>query len=156
MKEALNNHSRLALSLMLVLLIAVAAFAQKKPQDKSLEDKLAESRAELIRAANDYKASVEKLITLLEKDVASARETVERRKKLFEENIIQKRDLEDSQQQLAEAEDKVFDAKRQITEADSVIEEIKQEASTNKSKKPYAILRTFFQRKGLAKRPRTD
>ncbi len=140
MKEALNNHLKLAVSLILTFaLISVTAFAQKKTkaQDKLLEAKLAESRAEVIRAANDYKASVEKLIELLEKDVAAARDTVERRKKLFEENIIQKRELEDSQRKLAEAEDKVLDEKKKIAEADSVIAEIKQENSTNKSKKPY-------------------
>ncbi|MEW6208699.1 MAG: hypothetical protein AB1631_10055 [Acidobacteriota bacterium] len=128
MKEVLNNHSRFALSLILAFaLMAFAAFAQKKTkaQDKSLEEKLAASRAEVINAANDYKASLEKLIALLEKDVVAARETVERRKKLFEENIISRRELEESQRQLAEAEDKVLDARRQITEADSVIAEVK-------------------------------
>lgn len=126
MKEALNKHSKFALCLMLILLMAVTVFAQKKTkaQDKSLEDKVAESRAELIRAANDYKVSVEKLIALLDKDVTAARETVERRKKLFEESIISKRELEDSQRQLAEAEDKVLDAKKQISEADGVIAEV--------------------------------
>jgi hypothetical protein len=126
MKEVLNNYSKFALSLLAFALMAAAVFAQKKPnaQDKSLEDKIAASRAELIRAANDYKASVEKLIALLEKDVAAARETVERRKKLFEENIISRRELEESQRQLAEAENKVLDEKRKIEEADGVIAEV--------------------------------
>ncbi len=127
MKEALNNHLKLAVSLILAFaLMTVVAVAQKKTnaKEKSLEEKLAASRAELISAANDYKASLEKLIELLEKDVTAARETVERRKKLFEESVISKRELEESQRQLAEAEDKVFDAKKQISEADGVIAEV--------------------------------
>ncbi|HEY7545463.1 MAG TPA: hypothetical protein VID27_11295 [Blastocatellia bacterium] len=123
----MNNSLKFIVALMVVFaLVAVAAFAQKKPaaKEKSLEDKLAESRAEVIRAAKDYKASLQKLIDLLEKDVAAARDLVERRKKLLEENIISKRELEESQRQLAEAENKVLDAKKQIAESDSVVEEV--------------------------------
>lgn len=108
-------------------LIAVVASAQNKAnvaKEKSPEEKLAESRADLIRAANDYKASLEKVIAAHEPELITKREVVERVKKLVADGSASRKELEDSLRQLAEVEDKILDAKKQISEADSMIAEV--------------------------------
>jgi hypothetical protein len=119
-----------AIFAMLFSLFAIApATAQKrKPaasSTKELEKRVAESRAEVVRTANDYKASVEKLIVLIEKEVAAAREVYEKRKRLVDENIISRRELEEAHRQVLESEAKLSDARKQIADSDNVIAEVK-------------------------------
>jgi hypothetical protein len=116
----------IALSTIFILIFSsVSAPAQggKHESAKQLEEALARSRAEVINAAGEYKESLEKLITLIEKDVAAARENLDKRKTLFAEQLISRRELDESHRELIEAEDKLSDARRQIAEADLVVAE---------------------------------
>jgi hypothetical protein len=87
----------------------------------ALANRLGRAKREVTAAANDYKASLAKLLALQENDVKSASETVERRKELHAQAIISKREVEDSERSLSAAEDKVADTKRQIAESDDLI-----------------------------------
>ncbi len=91
--------------------------------EPTLSDRVAKAKAEVIAAANDYKASLGKLLELQENDVKTAAEAVERRKELLSQAVISKKELEESERALSTAQDKVNDTKRQIGEADNLIAE---------------------------------
>ena len=110
---------------------ASLAQTKKKPPRKgqsSLNERVAKAKDDVIAAANDYKASLEKLLAFQENDVKSAADTVEKRKALLTQNIISKKEVEESEQALTAAQVKVNVTKGQIAEADSLIAEAKGEA----------------------------
>jgi len=126
--------------LVLVLFAApVESLAQskKKPRipaksEPTLADRVAKAKAEVAAAANDYKASLEKLLAFQENDVKAASEQVEKRKELLALAIISKKELEESERALAAAQDKVANTKRQMAESDSLIAEATAEAELAK------------------------
>lgn len=107
---------------------------EKKAQkaQPTLADRMRKARAELVAAANEYKASLEKLLALQNSDVKMASETVEKRKVLLEQSVISKRELEESQRELAAAQDKVNETKKQIGESDNLIAEARMEEQVEK------------------------
>ena len=100
--------------------------APRKPQS-ALNDQVVKAKAEVIAAANDYKASLEKLLTFQDNDVKAAADIVEKRKALLAENIISKKEVEESERALSAAQAKVADTKRQMADADNLIAEAKAE-----------------------------
>jgi hypothetical protein len=113
-----------------VLLASSDSIAQSKKKKKapqksepSLTDRLKKAKADVVTAANDYKASLERLLALQENDVKFAADTVEKRKELLALSIISKRELEESERTLSAAQDKVADTKKQIGESDDLIAE---------------------------------
>lgn len=114
---------------------SLAQSKKKKTPPKSeptLADRVAKAKAEVAAAANDYKASLAKLLTLQENDVKTASETVERRKELLTQAIISKKELEESERALSTAQDKVANTKRQMAESDTLIAEATAEAELAK------------------------
>lgn len=124
--------------LVLVLLAASGdslTQGKKKTPSKSeptLADRVKKAKAEVAAAANDYKASLAKLLALQENDVKTASETVERRKELLAQAIISKKELEESERALSAAQDKVANTKRQMAESDALIAEATAEAELAK------------------------
>jgi hypothetical protein len=120
-------------TLILALAGGAAAYAQGKkksprPQKKSyseLNKESAKARADVISAAKDYKASLEKLLALQQVDVKRAAEEVEKRKSLLGFEIISKREVEQSEQALAQAQAKVEETKSQMGGADTLIAEVR-------------------------------
>jgi hypothetical protein len=106
---------------------ALAQGKKKKrtPQrsEPTLADRVAKAKADLVAAANGYKASLEKLLALQENDVKAASETVNKRKELLAQAIISKKELEESERILSTAQEKVADTKRQIGESNDLIAE---------------------------------
>jgi hypothetical protein len=98
---------------------------KKTPQrsEPTLADRVAKAKADLVAAANGYKASLEKLLALQESDVKAASETVNKRKELLAQAIISKKELEESERILSAAQEKVADTKRQIGESNDLIAE---------------------------------
>jgi len=98
---------------------------KKAPQksEPSLTQKLKKSKADVVSAANDYKASLERLLVLQENDVKAASDEVEKRKELLAQSIISKRELEESERALSAAQDQVSSTKKQIGESDDLIAE---------------------------------
>jgi hypothetical protein len=97
--------------------------SKKQPVQAQEPDTLAKARADLISASKDYKASLEKLITFEEQNVKSAQDSFEKRKQLLAEGIVSKREVEDSERALGDAQAKVDATKRHIAEADNMIAE---------------------------------
>jgi len=101
-----------------------------KPPRKSeptLAEKLAEANAQVVAASTDYKAKLGTVLELQERDVQALAETLEKRKALFEDNIISKKEVDDAEQALAVARSKVVDTQKLMTEADNLIAEAKAE-----------------------------
>jgi hypothetical protein len=98
---------------------------QKAPQkhEPTLSARVAKAKADVVAAANDYKASLARLLVLQEQDVTMAQETVEKRKELLALAIISKKELEESERALAGAQGKVANTKREIGESDNLIAE---------------------------------
>ena len=128
-----------AVVLVFVLLAAsgdsLAQGKKKKTSGKAeptLADRVKKAKAEVAAAANDYKASLEKLLVLQENDVTAASEIVEKRKELLTLAIISKKELEASEQALSAAQDKVANTKRQMAESDTLIADATAEAELAK------------------------
>jgi hypothetical protein len=97
--------------------------SKKQSIDSQSDDALAKAKADLISASKDYKASLEKLITFNEENVKSAQQTFDKRKQLLEAGVVSRREVEQSQHALEEAQSKLDATKRQIAEADNMIAE---------------------------------
>ena len=139
----LRTSGAMTFGVALVLVLSVLpfdSFAQAKKKSKSgppkgeptLSDRVAKAKAEVAKAANDYKSSLEKLLVLQEQDVKTATEIVEKRKELLEQSIISKREFEESERILAEAQGKVAATRRQMAESDTLIAEATAEAELAK------------------------
>src|SRR5215813_12853705 len=111
--------------LLLTLLVAMDASAQRKSKKKSApaepKNELAKLREEFVKATNDYKASLEKLLAIYEDNVKKAEEKVMVTKKLLAEGLIARAQVEESEHQLALEKQKVEDTRRQMTNADAQI-----------------------------------
>ena len=99
--------------------------AQKKKTKKKTPaapfTELARLREEFVKATNDYKASLEKLIVYYEANVKKAEDKLAVSQKLFAEQLIAKKELDESQQALDAAKAKVAETRRQLTGADDQI-----------------------------------
>jgi hypothetical protein len=123
------------IALIVALAGGAAAHAQGKKkssrsQTKSLSQLNKESskaRADVISAAKDYKESLEKLLVLQQGDVKRASEEFEKRKSLLASQIISKREVELSEQALAQAQAKVEETKSKMGGTDSLIAEVRAE-----------------------------
>src|SRR5215510_12092292 len=110
--------------LLLVLLVAGDVSAQRKtkktapPKPPSELEKL---REEFVKATNDYKASLEKLLAIYEENVKKAEERVTVSKKLLAEGLIARTQVEDAEHTLALEKQKVEETRRQMTSADAQI-----------------------------------
>jgi hypothetical protein len=106
--------------------IPLYAQTKRKPPRSSqttLASQVAKAKQDVIKAANEYKASLEKLLVFQEADVKSAAEIVERRKALLAQSIVSKKELQDSEQKLAAAQAKVNETRKQMGESDNLIAE---------------------------------
>ncbi|MFY9555902.1 MAG: hypothetical protein WAV20_20040 [Blastocatellia bacterium] len=120
----------LAIAFSLLLGSAVAQTRKKTPPRKSeasLSDRVAKAKAQLIVAANDYKASLEALQALQENDVKALTETLEKRKALLEQSIISKKEVDESEQTLLIAQGRVAATAKQLADTDNLIAEAKAE-----------------------------
>lgn len=94
---------------------------QKKAPLKQKAAPVSESeklRQRYIEATREYKASLERLGALYEKDVMKANERLDKSKQLFADGLISKNQLTDSEKAVAAAELKVAEVKQQMKTAD--------------------------------------
>lgn len=90
-------------------------------------DELKKATADLIKATNEYKTTVDALIAIYEAEVKAATERLEKRKELFAQGLVAKRDLEAGEQEINQAQAKLDQARNSIVEADQLIAEAKAE-----------------------------
>ena len=134
-------RKRFAALLLSVLLIAACetSYAQSKKKkapvrkaQPTLNSQLSQARADLVVAAKNYKDSLQKLLVFQEADVKAATETLEKRKALLSQNIISKKEVEESEHALASAQAKVDSTKKDIGESDNLIAEASGERQLEK------------------------
>jgi multidrug efflux pump subunit AcrA (membrane-fusion protein) len=88
---------------------------------RPLSEQLAEANQHLVQATRDYRASLERLLTLYQHDLGRASDEVARRREFAARGIISRLELEQSEQQRQAAEARVEATRRQIAEADELI-----------------------------------
>ena len=111
--------------LLTLLLVAGDVSAQrktkKKPAKPEPQSELTKLREEFVKATNDYKASLEKLLKIYEDNVKKAEEKVTVSKKLLAEGLIARTQVEETEHALALEKQKVEETRRQMTNADAQI-----------------------------------
>lgn len=86
-------------------------------------DKLERLAAEVVRTTREYRASLERMLAMYQRDAEGLAELVEVRRDLAERQIVSKRDLEIAERLHAEAVAKVQETERWIVDADKIIGE---------------------------------
>src|ERR1041384_7884549 len=112
--------------LLIALLVAVDVSAQRKTKKKPArkaepQSELTKLREEFVKATNEYKTSLEKLLAIYEGNVKKAEEKVTLSKKLLAEGLIARAQVEDAEHTLALEKQKVEETRRQMTSADAQI-----------------------------------
>ena len=92
--------------------------------------------SEVIRTAEVYRASLERLIPFQEASIKRAAEMVETRETLFSQGLISKHDLEQSQASHADAKAKLEETVNKISESAHLIAEVRLEEELRKEKPP--------------------
>ena len=95
--------------------------SRKKPPAPKPASELAKLREEFIKATNDYKASLEKLVVFYEADVKRSEDKLAVSQKLLAEGLIAKAQVEENQRALTAAQQRVAETRRQMTGADDQV-----------------------------------
>jgi hypothetical protein len=112
-------------------LCAAQKRSRKKPTAPSPANELTKLREEFIKATNEYKASLEKLLTFYEADVKKAEDKLAVSKKLLAEGLVPKNQVAENEHALAAANAKVTEARREMTGADDQIAAVLMEAAAD-------------------------
>jgi hypothetical protein len=133
------NRILIALSACLIL-IAIAspsALAQrkskKKPAAAAPVDALAKLRDEFVKATNETKAGLARLIVIHEAEVTRAEEKLASSKKLYAEGLIAKARVTENENAVAEAREKVTNTRKQIADAEAQVAAILVESEAEKT-----------------------
>jgi hypothetical protein len=126
---------------LLALFVAVSASeasAQKKPAPKPKptavenESELSKLRDSYIKSTKEYKASLEKLVKMYQESARKAEDRVTQSRKLLAEGLVSRREVEQSESALADANLKVLGAQQQISTADTQIAQVLLEVEADK------------------------
>ncbi len=110
-----------------------AARAPRKPatvippspeETKQLAQAATEARTNLTTATQNYQESLDKLLGFYTDEVKRAAELVEKRHKLLDLGVIARRELDDSEQALKVAQNKVVEVRKQMDEAGEMLAEV--------------------------------
>src|SRR5678815_4146398 len=133
-KLSLNRLLPSSKTLVLVVVLlstssaVVAQSKTKKPVTKKAEPapvtELAKLRDEYVKATRDYKASLEKLLAIYEDNVTKAEAELAKVRKLFEEGLVAKAQVEEQERLVGGQKDKVTETRRQMASADSQIADV--------------------------------
>src|ERR1043165_10094268 len=111
----------LLLMIALVVSCGIPASAQKKSTSgskkaaaPSKQSELAQLRDRYIATTKEYKASLQKLLTLYEDSLKKAEQRHENSQKLFEQGLLSKHDLEDAERVVTDAKLKISTVEQQI------------------------------------------
>lgn len=123
------------------LLLVAASFSvgvsaqrksKKKPAAPAQPTELARLREEYVKASNEYKTSLQKLLVIYEGNVKKAEDKLEQSRKLLAEGLISRVQFEESERGLATAKNEVAGIQRQITNADQQVASIFVETQAEK------------------------
>ena len=122
----------------LIILVTVVSFdvpaqrkSKKKPKQVQPPTELTKLREEYIKATNEYKASLGKLLPFYENELKKAEEKLEVSKKLLAEGLIPKTQLEEYERAVTVAKQKIAETNRSMTSADEQVAAVVVEADAN-------------------------
>lgn len=125
------NHRKFislcALVLLLVTAVSLDAQAQRRRKQKATpappasSTELTRLREEFVKATNEYKTSLAKLLSIYEANVKKAEDKLELSRKLLAEGLISKIQVEENENALQTAKNQVAETQRQMTSADAQI-----------------------------------
>jgi hypothetical protein len=120
-----EKHFYTSVFLLLLPVSALAGQKQTPPRQSPVvvDSRMSIFKMETAKAASEYKASLKKLLEFEENDVKTAAETLEKRRASLAANEIDKKEIDKSEMELARAQARVADTKKQIAEADKLIAE---------------------------------
>ena len=104
---------------------------KKRPAPAQPPSELSKLREEYVKATNEYKASLGKLLPYYENDVKKAEANLEKSKNLLAEGLIPKKQVEENERELAVAKQKIAETNRALTSADNQIAAVLVEAAAN-------------------------
>jgi hypothetical protein len=103
---------------------------KKKPPAQPPTE-LTNLREQFVKATNEYKASLGKLLPYYEKNLKKAEEDLEKSKKLLAEGLIPKTQVEENERALAAAKQKIAETNRAMTSADEQVAAVLVETAAN-------------------------
>src|SRR5262249_46851319 len=113
----------------------------RKPSKPPAQTELQQLRDRYVATTKEYKASLQKLLTLYQDSLKKAEQRHENSQKLFEQGLLSKRDLEESERVLSDAKLKISTVEQQIAGADTQIAQALVEVETEKQMKKLATTR---------------
>ena len=129
------------------MMCAVPIFAQKKATARPkkpgqpAQKELQQLRDRYIATTKEYKASLQKLLMLYQDSLRKAEQRHENSQKLFEQGLLSKRDLEESERIVTDAKLKISTVEQDIAGADTQIAQALIEIETEKQMKKLASRR---------------
>src|SRR2546421_9155757 len=111
---------------------------QTQSRQVEADDELAKTRAEFSRLTEEYKKSLQQLIAIYEKEQKNAEDKLVQLKELYTEGLLSKHNLEEGENNVAEAKAKIAEAQRQMRVADERVAEtlVESEAIEQMAKAP--------------------
>lgn len=122
-----KSHLRLVVAALALFFGASAARAQDKPAAG-----LSPARAALVEATEEYKASTAEMIRLKEAELAKAEAKHAQLKQLVADGLVARRELEDGEQSLAALRGRLEELRKNITDSDHLIAEVREAEESEK------------------------
>ncbi len=126
--KSLNLSSAIAL-LAVTLAIVTAAQVQAQarrstaPEAARGNTRLEKAAADVIAATQSYRAALEKVLAIHERELARRNEMAELRQDLYERGVLSRREFEEGQRAQLEAQKSVEDTRRAMSDADRMMSE---------------------------------
>lgn len=133
---------------LLLLIVPGSVIAQTSKATAKPPSELTKLREEFVKATNDYKASLAKLLPFYESDIRRAEEKLELSRKLLSEGQIPRTLVEENERALQNAKAKIAETKRQLDTADQQIATVLNDTAVEKE------FKSAVQQRRRARKPR--
>ena len=97
--------------------------AQNAPGQGKASNRLEQTAADVIAATQNYRAALERVLAIYERELARRDELSELRQELYEREVLSKRELEEGRKALAAARKDVDDTRQAIKDTDRMLTE---------------------------------
>ena len=124
-----NKLRILSCAILTITSVSGNAWARSVTSDQARSfSQLSQANSDLVRAAGQYKASVQALIPIYENNVKTATEALVKRTELFAQGLVSKRDVDAAEQAVKDAQTQLDQTRQQLTESDQLIAEASAES----------------------------
>jgi hypothetical protein len=120
----MDLRTSIAILFSVLLVASPTANAQKKKKTAPAtpaQTELAKLRDEYVRVTKEYKASLERLLVVYEREVKQAQDKLVQAKELFKEGLISKYQLDEGETAVKTANERVSKTREQMNSADAQI-----------------------------------